>query len=727
MSRGHGWLSHPRTALWTFLSFLALQAAYFSYFHRSARMPPGEWVRLTAAALLILAALAVFVHSLQERLLERWLGRAAWQRWLAAALLGLMLGFMLPLHVRPIEPVHLEITALGQHSPQASSSEVWVRVEVDGHDLPASAFASDGNWTFQGAVAVSQPPHQPAKLTWSGRARGLTVHFVAHAWSGKVRIDRDGEVQELDLYRQPGTESSVDLQLLGKGVQSASLEFPHRSLLQWYAFAVDALLLGCLVTLLADVFVMSRRDDEAAVLQQRWQVGRWDWFLYGWPLAAVCLGYLLLFYPAVMTSDSLDQWAQADVGIITDWHPPLHTLMQGAVRLAWNSPAAIALVQIIWLSASIGTLIAFARAACGAPRWVGYLGTALCAIYPVIGLCSITLWKDVPYSAVVIYFVTLMIGMVCLKLPLLRSVGWLVYTIAAIVFCPAFRHNGLPVVFVTLIALVLLCPDKLRTTLVFCGGLALSFLITGPAMDRMGVIRMHPIVGIALHHVAGHLAAGQLPASVEDRDLLKRMMSGTLAWPYDCSYGGVTLYDPRLNGDEVRENYRRLLKITGELALSYPRKEISHVACVSALVWRLTRTSTEPTYLSPLSLYMTADGVHWISPNTLGIAEVHRFGRWGDRARRLIYEVLDHDSLRRPAAFLYLLLFAAYVCWRRQRNGRLAVSVVLVTLAQSGTLILFNVAQDPRYQFPIVLLALALAPLLLCTLARKSERGHATA
>lgn len=693
-----------------------------TYFHFLARMSYGF-----ATSILLIGILVVFAALIVANLFtaiplhyrESWSGRRGLGRVSWALALGLFAGLVLPLHVRPIKPVSLAITALGTHHPDAKGTEVWVRLEADGRDIPPQSITKDGKWSINGNMAISASPQQPATLEWSGQVRTLRLYFVGHAWSGIVRIVQDGVAREVDLYRPPGKDGQVEIDLLGRTVDTAGLHLPQRNGVQWLGFAVDAWLIGGLLVILFDLArgITFRADGPVPVDPPRQRILRSDYVFFSLPPFLAYLGYLLLFFPGIMTGDSVDQWEQSSSGLYSDWHPPAYGLMMAAMRAVWDSPAAIASLQVVVMSLAIGVLLTMARAAAAAPRWLAFLGAICCAAYPMVGLSTITLWKDVLYSAAVVFLIGYTIGLVCLRLPLLSRVGWLLSAFLALFVCLSFRYNGLPFVLLALGCIAVAVPaERWRAVLLFAVGILTVHVFNGPVLDAMGTIRSHVSFTIAAHHIAAHQSAGEAMPTEEDVALIRRIWPGPGVMPYNCAYSGTTIFDPRFDAITASRSYRQLANLAGRMALAHPGVELKHLICVSALVWRMSKTGDEPMLAVGASgVLVQGDSMRWVGDNSVGLKEQPTLGHLGDRIRLRLYHLIDNESMRRPAFFLYLLIFAGTVTIGRQRRWELGGTVALAVLAQSGSIMLFNVAQDPRYQLPVVIAGLALAPVLLAS------------
>ena len=189
--------------------------------------------------------------------------------------------------------------------------------------------------------------------------------------------------------------------------------------------------------------------------------------------------YLLTFWPGMMSTDSNVQWQQVITGIFSDAHPVFHTLFIWLITRLWFTPAAVAIVQILSLSLTTAWGISLLDEQ-GLP-WAAWTLVALFALSPANGDMVIILWKDIPYSTS-LFLLSLMI------LKIVFSQGkWLAKRstwvwLALVSLCVAsFRHNGLPIPFLTLPILILVYKKwwkPLVSSLVLF--FALYLLIHGP-------------------------------------------------------------------------------------------------------------------------------------------------------------------------------------------------------------------------------------------------------
>ncbi len=341
--------------------------------------------------------------------------------------------FLFPKHT-------LSIQNTGRSNPASSGSAVGIHDLSDGDtyqfDLRTFQYSSD--WTIENGVLQSDLPG-PAAAAWQGSLlnRGRLV-LVSGPWGGIVQVVWDGQSQEVDLYA-PGEQ----LFILKLGVDNPPAR-PFRIL------AAGAYGLSLTFFLLALAAIWYHLPPPRPAQKQAGIHFLW----FALPMLVVWGGYLMLFYPGILSSDSTDQWSMI-LGLkpVTDWHPAAHTLLWGLVSQVWRTPAAMALVQIVALSlvAAWGIRVLIDL---GLPLSGGWLISLLFALSPVNGVMSITMWKDIPYAIS-------LFGLFLLGLRVVASDGrwanrpgrWLWLGLAGAA-TGLFRHNGAAVAGVALVALL---------------------------------------------------------------------------------------------------------------------------------------------------------------------------------------------------------------------------------------------------------------------------------
>jgi hypothetical protein len=127
-----------------------------------------------------------------------------------------------------------------------------------------------------------------------------------------------------------------------------------------------------------------------------------------WLLFAGALGlygiWLGAFWPGIMSVDSLNIWRAALLPhVMINNHPIVNEIWYLCCQQFWQHIAVVPIIQIILLSALLATtyFLAFRRGVRG--RWL--LPCYLLTLFSVpIGLYNVTLWKDVPFALLVVFW-----------------------------------------------------------------------------------------------------------------------------------------------------------------------------------------------------------------------------------------------------------------------------------------------------------------------------------
>lgn len=178
------------------------------------------------------------------------------------------------------------------------------------------------------------------------------------------------------------------------------------------------------------------------------------------------LPYYLYQYPGIMTPDSINQLEQI-LGVIpwSNHHPWVHTLIFGlfyhiGYALTGNMVIAVSVYtffQMCLLAASAAYFISTLRSHKIRP-FVLLLITAFYALIPYHAVFSVTVWKDIPFAAAVLFFSCTILRLsvqnqICAKnlltlaissvmICLFRSNGWYAFLLALPFLLFGFRHKA---------------------------------------------------------------------------------------------------------------------------------------------------------------------------------------------------------------------------------------------------------------------------------------------
>jgi hypothetical protein len=645
--------------------------------------------------------------------------------WLTGSLLaGMWLAIAIPLPIPPTMSLithTLEVIATGQKDPRSQGSEVWVTglYLTDGNKLDITNFTLGDGWIVRDGVIVSFQ-YQPAILSWKGAVDGnLRLTLVAHPWSGFAKIILDGSSQELNLYSDPGTSKEISFQL--------SPTPP------WYYYLLTSFCCGVIFMLLVSCFfvILNKKIDRKRQSLQKSSnklsiiPPRWKWLLYALPLFIVYIFYLLIYWPGLMSPDSLDQWNQLSTGIFNDWHPVFHTFFEWALTRVWGSPASIALFQIIAMASLVGWGLAeFEKM--GTPSWANWITVGIFMVLPDFPVMTSTLWKDVAYSLSILLLSILALKIVFSKGKWLEGkFSWIMVGGAAALVA-LFRHNGPPVAFGFLILAIVFYPSfwkKWLGALVF--GVGLWLMVTGPFYSILGVTKIQEggtiLPAISLFGIEAQVNQDASILNNVESSYLKEILP-TSEWSnYTCDLATVIAFNPELSTDSYNKYKGRLINTFLQLTREHPHTTLNHILCATSYIWRVTQSNDHYSGSMNNNAGSAAWAMNFVKDNGFNpnnfINTYHntafpQIRDFVNNTYRPFISNLTHNILSRPAIYLYLMLFSIGLYSFRASSASMLL-VAVPSLIQSA--VMFAVAMTPelRYQYAVMLVgALVFLPLL---------------
>jgi len=438
----------------------------------------------------------------------------------------------------------------------------------------------------------------------------------------------------------------------------------------------------------------------------------------GW---ALCCGtwalYLLAFWPGIMTEDSIDQWTQAQRGVFRDEHPAVHTLLIWLITRLWNSPAAVALLQIV-LVASLLALIGRDLLRLAVPRRLVAALLALAAVSPVNGLMTITLWKDIPYSATLLALFWWTIRLVSTRgdraggTPGAFTLGLLLF------FLSSLRHNGQFVAVGFIVGAALVWRESWRrfAAIGLCSAAAV-ILVRGPLFRVLDVTPAHRywLLQNQTHQLAAILHEGVVLSPQQMAVVSGVMPIDEWRRSYVCCSVMPTL--ARGNQAFVASHWKEYLRVVWDLAVRHPGPVLRRQLCVTSAVWWPGELEACPLFTHYPGIVPNQEGLRTeakVAPLAWRLAWVARATetRW---VKAVVW---------RPAVYLYLHLVLIALAARRWRRRDL-LAVLLPAGVNAVVLLALNTVQDFRFHYGLYLIA-GVSPGLLFAGALARSREAAT-
>lgn len=404
--------------------------------------------------------------------------------------------------------------------------------------------------------------------------------------------------------------------------------------------------------------------------------------------------YLVAYFPANMSADSMDQWHQA-LGIynISNWHPAFHTLVIKFIIQFYENPVMIAVAQIIFGAAVISSFLLF-LCKNGLNNRLAIVFAVLFAALPNNGVNIVTLWKDIPYT-ISLLWLTLVLYQFTINNKKYSSILSYVNLTAALCSVALFRHNGIVVVVIAAIVLISISlkNKNYKRIITIIVSVIIVLLVEGPVYSQLQVIaNPSGIKYVApVHGIASVVANGGEVSSKTELFLSKVMPLEewkTRYSPYSANeYMFNNSYDfvGKLSNYETSE----ILAMYIDTWLKNPSTVIYDRFTGINLIWDFTQAPNAYNYRFGNGLI----------ENDLGITQTNNILTKGvNRMLELTTHIVVLDSvLWRGALYTFLLLLVIYFILI---NRMWSKYIILIPIVSNLISLLLSMSwQDYRYVY----------------------------
>jgi hypothetical protein len=644
--------------------------------------------------------LVPILYFLNTYFLLKSLGKYSYKGRILWVILSIFLGLFFTIVTR--QPNYIYIF-LPRHTldinltPSSINREVsieWFNTSLGDENF--SEFQTEGAWE-KAKDRIEFTGNAGGELHWEGKVgENARVVLSVNSSSGIVNLAWDKKNYPYDFSTMK--EKTVTLQ------QSFTITPINRIIIIGLSTFFIGYLTLVITLLLTEIQIKSGRGAEK---------GKFAWLFYIIPMIVVWGVYFLTFFPGIITRDATSQWRQILAGQFNDTIPFGHTLLVILITKLWFSPAAIIIFQILTLSITIawGIHILVVQ---GLPRWASWLLVGIFSISPINSYIVITLWKDIPYSTLLLLLSFMVLKVVLSHGEWLNNRGvWLWFGLVSLGIS-ILRLNGPPIPFLTLLILLIVYRNHYKSLL---GSLAvfLGFwlLFQGPVFNYFNVDRKAGFKQlIFIHHIAAHIATGD-NLSQDDLNMASKILPMD-EWSYDCCTNITIWGAPSYSEVRFAENANTIFKLFINLAIKEPQIEARHWVCVSSLIWELPsrcKLNHEP---------LSTDQFSWVNPNNMGIKEKSMIPVLIKPLMTIQWIIgqYPYDSIfYTPALYLYLGLYCtAIFAFRQKRKSFLLF--MLPSGIQTIVMLVINVTRDFRYQYGVYLVSLFSVGLLLLAMTK---------
>lgn len=418
-------------------------------------------------------------------------------------------------------------------------------------------------------------------------------------------------------------------------------------------------------------------------------------------VAALCLAswasIVFIFWPGMMSSDSVDQLGQARSGAYNGWHPPVMAWVWHFADAVVPGPGGMLALQqlVLWLALGVLAVLALARSRAG---WL-VLGIGW---WPPVLSMGVVIWKDVEMALALALAVAL--------LALARDLRRWPFALAALGplwFATAIRHNAItgtaPLMVVAVMAFVGLCwPRVTRAgTVVLCALVVVGVTWSAGRFTKalVGERTMPPMQANFVHDLTGLSARTGEWLLPPEFTAFSRLGEAELRPLYRPDSSDPLYFEPG------RVGMTRDDAIVRALRRAWVKAVVAHPVAWLRLRWGMTARLTGVSKPIAMPVYDAID------PNPFGVSLPP------GPARVALFSGLHGMSGWLPFRhFLYLGLAAALGLFLAvaRRADALSVGVLLSVWGYFAPLPFVSPAPDFRYLFWCLL-----GTLLLLAVARR--------
>ena len=428
--------------------------------------------------------------------------------------------------------------------------------------------------------------------SFSGNSILYVIFFIMTYWLLKRLL----EIKNKRLYIITGilaivfasfeiVGNSIDTYLNLDGILANNIAIT-KSIIKWIGYAI--IIFG----VIGNIFnVLEKKDFIKG--KTKWFTNNKRTFFIVWAIIFIAwIPYFLNYFPGVVSVDSMSQIMQSlDMKTLSNHHPVLHTFIIGIVmsigKLFGNYNIGVAIYSILQMliTSCCFSFAIYYMAKRNVDIRFRILTLIFYAFYPVNGIYSITMWKDIPFAVAMLIFTIMMTEIAINREHFLKSKLKNVLLIISILLVILFRNNGIYVILGTIPFMFIFALKNYKKLIVItCIVLATYMIWKGPVFAIFGIDEgsIREALSIPLQQFA-RMAKNEDLTDEERWRIYKYLPTDDLP----------TLYYPKIS-DQVKNHFDNeafendkigFIKLWVKLCLKYPRSAVEAFLCNSYGYW----------------------------------------------------------------------------------------------------------------------------------------------
>lgn len=315
-------------------------------------------------------------------------------------------------------------------------------------------------------------------------------------------------------------------------------------------------------------------------------------FLIVWGILVIAyLPWYLNYFPGTTSFDTNYQLMQG-FGIYnyTNHHPVLHTFIissvikyvsdiTGSFTIAFGT---LSLIQLI-LSAAVFSFIIYYMAKKNIKTIYRILALIFFALTPFIGQLNIAIWKDTPFSLLVLLMIIPLIELVTNKENFLKSKWKIILTIILFSFVPFFKNTGIYILAITYVVVLTTNIKNWKSISIMFGiPIILYLVISGPVFNKIKIEQTESaeFLTVPIQQMARLEKYRSAELTENEKELIhKYIQTDEISKRYNPTI--VDMVKEKFANQTFKENKVEFIKLFLHFTLKFPDETIAAFVCNS--------------------------------------------------------------------------------------------------------------------------------------------------
>lgn len=293
------------------------------------------------------------------------------------------------------------------------------------------------------------------------------------------------------------------------------------------------------------------------------------------------LPYFLHEYPGFISTDTISEMATGlySMDYIVNHHPVFHIVLISIAmnfgKLIGNYNLAVgvfSICQMIFIAITF-SFVLYYMSKKKVHRYIRVIALLFFMFYQPFAMYSITLWKDIPFSIMIVWLTIGMIEIATNKAFYSKSKNMILVFLAA-VFVILFKNNGFYIVLICIPFIIIASKENRKKATVLSIAILLFYIVLkGPIFSMFGIHEgpIREALSIPCQQIARVVRDEQI--SEYDRQRINQFLPveeiGEAYYPLISD----SVKD-KLNNEKVKENKTEFIKLWVELFFKYPKTYI---------------------------------------------------------------------------------------------------------------------------------------------------------